>query len=149
LRTVVIVGWRSKAWKHPEPDDPCSVTVRDLIEEMQQSAMLDQVRVCSIGSDSGIGAVVKATCATYGVPFFEFKVWFQGGDQDSYISAYVARHASLIEVGDVFHIFVSDSRKSIIENLVERVKSSVHPYKLYGENGQVLEDRITRYEAVR
>ena len=142
MKTIVIVGWRSKGWRHPGSEDPCTGVVRYIIEDLQQSAMLEQVRVCSIGTDSGIGAVVKASCTTFGVPFFEYKVQFQGGSQEEYLSGYVARHAALLEVGDEFHIFVSGSRKSIIENLVERVKRSDCSYRLYNERGEVIEERL-------
>lgn len=135
-RTVVIVGARHRGWSR-------EVNHQALIESIiapRKEFYGQTLSVSSIGCDVGFGKATKEYCEEQGVKFFEFVVYFNGPrSKEEYTYAYLARHAALMEVGDEFHITVSQTRQSTVEDLVERVRASGKLYVLYDELNNVLE----------
>lgn len=100
----------------------------------------DDLTVISISCDTSFGRDVKVYCEERGIKFIEFVVYFNGPrEKDEYMAAYVARHASLLEIGDEFHIAVSQNRQALVEDLVQRVKSSQKPFALYSDKNEVID----------
>lgn len=62
---------------------------------------------------------------------------------------YVSRHAALLEIGDLFLIFVNNSRYAIVENLIARLEGLVannepnqgkaKPFAIIDEQGEIVE----------
>jgi hypothetical protein len=93
-----------------------------------------------MGCDLGFGRDVKVYCEEHGIKFAEFVVYFNGPrEKDEYASYYNVRHAALVDIGDEFHIAVTQSRMSSVEDLASRVKSTGKPYCLYDEDNKVIE----------
>ncbi len=136
MRTVVIVGSRHRGWTQ-------QIDHTGLIQEIidpRKAYYRDSLSVASIGCDIGFGKAIKEYCEENGVKFFEFVVYFNGPREKlEYKKAYQARHAALLDVGDEFHITVSKTRRSDVEDLVARVQMSGKTYVLYDEDNVVIE----------
>lgn len=113
----------------------------------------DELVVCSVGCDAGIGSIVRYACCHLlrirfvearaafpmqqnavgvPVPVFEF-----GKDEKEHMLR--ARNAMLAEIGREYFIFVADSRESAMEDLVQRVKTAGLPFVLYDEANNILD----------
>ena len=134
--TVAVVGARHRGWsREVNHSDLISMIIQPRKEYYKEG-----LSISSIGCDVGFGKAVKEHCEENGIKFFEFVVYFNGPRQrEEYAKAYIARHASLLEVADEFHITVTGTRHAIIEDLVERVRTSGKMYCLYNEQNEVIE----------
>lgn len=136
MRTVVVVGSRHRGWTR----DVDHLALIEAIIGPRKEYYGTTLSVSSIGCDMGFGKVVKEYCEENGVKFFEFVVYFNGPrEKEEYTAAYLARHAALLYVGDEFHITVSNTRRSAVEDLVTRVRESGKSYALYDEENKVVE----------
>lgn len=128
---VVIAGARNNAMNAPDQ-------IRTLIEK--RIAALGKIVVFTIGCDVAIGMAVKVACAILKVPMIEFSV-AAAHEVDHLLkeAAYIARHASLIAIGEEFHVYVSPSRFNSIEDLVADITTAKLPLRVYGNFGQILE----------
>lgn len=136
MRTVVVVGSRHRGWTR-------DVDHQALIESIigpRKEYYGNTLSVSSIGCDMGFGKAVKEYCEENGVKFFEFVVYFNGPrSKEEFRAAYLSRHAALLFVGDEFHITISGTRRSDVEDLVEQVRASGKSYALYDEENNVVE----------
>lgn len=136
MRTVVLVGSRHRGWSR----DVNHIGLIETVLKPRQEYWQHELSVSSIGCDVGFGKAVKEYCEEFGIKFFEFVVYFNGPrEKAEYTAAYSARHAALLDVGDEFHITVSNTRKSSVEDLVLRVQQSGKSYALYDEDNNVVE----------
>jgi hypothetical protein len=136
MRTVVIVGSRHRGWTRQIDH----ISLIQAIIDPRKDYYREGLSVASIGCDIGFGKAVKEYCEENGIKFFEFVVYFNGPrEKAEYTQAYQARHAALLDVGDEFHITVSKTRRSAVEDLVTRVQGSSKTYVLYDEDNTVLE----------
>lgn len=136
MRTVVVVGSRHRGWTR-DVDHPALI---EAIIAPRKEYYGSELSVSSIGCDMGFGKAVKEYCEENGVKFFEFVVYFNGPrSKEEFRAAYLSRHAALLFVGDEFHITISGTRKSDVEDLVERVRASGKSYALYDEENKVVE----------
>lgn len=96
--------------------------------------------VASISCDMGIGWILKNLCRMSNVKFVEFLSWKTPNlDREEYEMIHLARHASLVEVGQEFHLFMSHARSSHMEDLLKRIKSKDKPFTLYNEENQIFD----------
>src|ERR1035441_4303751 len=112
--------------------------VFDLIDELQRK-YADLV-IVSAGCDRGIGRFVKERCikGKRDVGFIEYAVYpWASMSSVRLAQVYIAKNATLVEVGEEFHVFVSAGREhGHIQDLVERVRSAKHqpPFTIYKES---------------
>lgn len=136
MYVVAIVGSRHRGWTR-------GVDHQGLIEQVlspRREYYGEQLNVVSIGCDVGFGKAVKEYCEETGIKFFEIVVYFNGPrSKDEYARAYNSRHAALIDCADEFHITVSSTRSTNVEDLIERVRSTSKPYAAYNEQNEVVE----------
>lgn len=97
--------------------------------------------VVSYGCDDGIGLIVRDLCEELKVKFAEANWYFHRKDRSKidYTKFYIARNASVIEIGDMFYLFVNKRRNSTVEDLLKRIlemkqfKNEDRPYVMYDE----------------
>lgn len=136
MRVVVIAGTRHRGWSRVVDHGGLIASIIEPRKEYYKQ----ELNVSSISCDVGFGKAVKEYCEENGIKFFEFVVYFNGPrERHEFTAAYMSRHAALVDVGDEFHVTVSQTRKSTIEDLVERVKRSGKTYALYNEQNEVVE----------
>lgn len=136
--TVVIVGPRHRGWSRSVNNGGL---IRSVLLERKEYYGSD-LNVASISCDVGFGADLKAYCEEAGVKMIEFVIYFNGPrEKEEYSQAYLARHAALVEIGNEFHLAVSNSRRSTVEDLVSRVKASGKPYFIYDEDNVLMESK--------
>lgn len=97
--------------------------------------------VISLDLASSVGVELKNLCQEMNISVAEYSVRLHRGmgSCGSMGLFYRARHASLVDIGDVYHIFGSLKRAADIEDLVERLKKSEKPYAVYGLEGDIVE----------
>lgn len=136
MYVVAIVGSRHRGWTR-------GVDHQGLIEQILAPRIAyygDQLNVVSIGCDVGFGKAVKEHCEETGIKFFEVVVYFNGPrSKEEYARAYNSRHAALIDCADEFHVTVSSTRSTNVEDLIDRIRTTSKPYAAYDENNVVLE----------
>lgn len=139
MHTVVIVGARHRGWKRSVDN---LAIIKGVIEgrQKQLGAHAHELNVASMSCDAGFGKDLRIYCEEEGIKFCEFVVYFNGPrERDEYNRAYRARHAALVEIGDEFFIAVLNSRKSTVEDLVDRVRNSGKTYVLYDDGNNIIE----------
>ena len=137
MHSVAIVGSRHRGWGKRAVDHTILI---DSILQSRKEYYKDALNVSSLYCDRCFGKAVKDYCEEQGIKFFEFVVYFNGPrEKHEYTAAYLGRHAALLEVCDEFHIAVSDTRSSTIEDLVQRVIASGKSYVLYNDNNEAIE----------
>ena len=93
--------------------------------------------IVSAGCDRGIGRFVRERCikGKRDVGFVEYAVYpWASMSSVRLAQVYIAKNATLVEVGEEFHVFVAAGREhGHIQDLVERVKSAKHqpPLTIY------------------
>ena len=97
--------------------------------------------VVSLDLSSSVGMELKNICREMSISVAEYSVRLHRGSGSigSMGAFYRARHAALMELADVCHVFGSLKRAADIEDLVGRLKESGKPYAVYGLEGEVLE----------
>ena len=109
--------------------------VFDLIDSLQRK-YADLV-VVSAGCDRGIGRFVRERCikGKRDVGFVEYAVYpWASMSSVRLAQVYIAKNATLLEVGEEFHVFTVAGREhGHIQDLIERVKSAKHqpPLTIY------------------
>ena len=147
MHTVVLVGARHRGWKRSVDN---MAIIKGVLEERrkQLGEHAHELNVASMSCDAGFGKDLRVYCEEEGVKFCEFVVYFNGPrDRAEYNRAYRARHAALVDIGDEFFIAVLNSRKSTVEDLVERVRDSGKTYVLYDDTNNIIEYRDALREA--
>src|ERR1039458_4214766 len=96
--------------------------------------------IVSGGCDGGMGRFVRERCikGKRDVGFVEYAVYpWASMSSVRLAQVYIAKNATLLEVGEEFHVFVSAGREhGHIQDLVERVRSAKHqpPSRIYNES---------------
>lgn len=150
IRRVVIAGSRHRGWVEgvpyieqtgkPEDGEFLNALLDRLVAQYGEN-----LAILSIGCDLGIGQQVRALCNDRKIHFVEITTKFSFSvPKPFYELIYLCRHAALLDVGEEFHIFVSRSRFSNIEDLVQRLQGSEASYAVYDEDNKLIEDRISR-----
>jgi len=138
-KRLVIVGSRHRGWKDNTPvrDQTGSETDRTFIEELlrrRHAECPDGILVLSIGCDAGFGFMVRDIATALGIPFVEYFSKFTGHiPKIQYEFIHLGRHAALVDVGEEFHVFITQSRFSNIEDLVVRLALDKLDAKIYDE----------------
>lgn len=106
------------------------------------------MRLCvvSYGCDDGVGLIVRDLCEELKIKFAEANWYFHRKDRSKidYTKFYIARNASVMEIGDMFYLFVNKRRNSTVEDLLKRIleikqfKGEDRPYVLYDEGCKVI-----------
>ncbi len=132
LYRVVIVGARHG-----------NNTSHDYIEGLMKGIVerLKNVIFITMGCERGVGQSVRSVCLVETYRLLQFEVFTKEVDAINCEVAFMARHHSLVNIGEEFHIFVSQSRQSNIEDLVDLVKQIEAPWKVYGNFGSIIENK--------
>jgi len=126
---VVVVGSREWAgdWAH--------LQVTQLLEELRQK--YSGLVVISSSCDQGVGYIVKQYCLKDRVTFqlieFYAKV-FAKLPRSKLAQVFYARNRALAAIGEEFHIFVDESRRGAMEDLVDVVKAENRPHTVHMPN---------------
>jgi hypothetical protein len=135
---VVFVGPRHRGWaKNASVDNSSTI---DSVLAPRKEYYGNDLNVISISCDVGFGKDLKAYCEERGIKFLEFVVYFNGPrSKPEYAAAYNARHASLLEIGEEFHVITSRNRQSNVEDIIDRLRLTKKPYAIYNEETEVIE----------
>lgn len=96
--------------------------------------------IISVSTDTQFGELLKVIATSRGFAMYELSVNVHNkGPRYLEELLYMSRHASLIELGKEFHVFVGRNRMNTIEDLADRVKQTGKKLVIYGYNGEVLE----------
>jgi hypothetical protein len=89
----------------------------------------------SVGCDKGIGKFVREFCITNKIIFAENRMKLEGDNipRSVFVQVFLARNASLLELGDEFYIFKGPYESGIVEAIIEPAKKKVgeHRVKTY------------------
>lgn len=133
---VVIVGARRRSEAEDEP-----LVYKILGEAIDK---YPQLKVISTSCDRGVGKIIKNKCLPLGEknpkPFFRFievtvRIYLLDGEEltkSEFASIFIARNATLVELGDEFHLLVDGEPKGMMADLLQRVKQRGAPYAVYG-----------------
>lgn len=146
MRRVVIVGARHRGWN---PKRSYATQVASQADELFVRNMLDNFRktygefaIISIGCDITFGKMVQSTCEDAGVPFIEVRIKrTKHVPKAIYEILHIARHGALMELGEEFHVFVTNKRISNVEDLVQRLELNPRErrlYRIYDEDLEVI-----------
>jgi hypothetical protein len=144
-KRIVIVGSRHRGWKDniPVRDQIGSETDREFITgllKQRHADIPDGILVLSIGCDAGFGYMVRDITTALGIPFVEYFSKFTGHiPKIQYEYIHLGRHAALADVGEEFHVFITRSRFSNIEDLVVRLQIAKADVDVYDEECNVIE----------
>jgi hypothetical protein len=145
MRRIALVGSRHRGWQdgvagvlqRGSPED--GAMVRHMLQEFRQRYP-QGFYLLTIGCDAGFGRMVKEACEAEKVGLMEAITQFNSHMPKPHFELlHLARHAALLDVAQEFHIFVTRSRISNIEDLVSRLKGGRVPYFLYNERCEVVE----------
>lgn len=135
---AILVGNRHLG-SNPRSVAMCDTIVSSILTDLMTKHGVG-LNVLSISCDTAFGKSVRVFCEENGIKFAEFVVYFNGPrERDEYDRTYKARHAALLDAGDVFHIVNNPKQVTTIRDLLERVKEANKPYYLYNEKGTVIE----------
>lgn len=139
MKRVVIVGSRHRGWKNFNASVADARLVQKILFAAIEAYGVDGFYVLGLGADAGFGEMVKRECVTADVSYAEFVLRFHAGAAGRDLELLsMARHAALMEMGTEFHIFVSKSRATQIEDLVQRCEGDAGvAYALYDEEQKV------------
>jgi len=133
VKSIVIIAG------HRLPNVPR--TVNPIIDNLVKAVQSGGGAVASVGTDQGIGALVKSVCLYHNVPFIDVHARILGIVPKSLIhEIFCARYSLLLTLGDAFHLFLSKDRVGLIEVLVNRVNESGKTSVLYNYDGEVIGD---------
>src|ERR1035437_5159832 len=126
---IVIIG----AKERNTPEDRQAVNA---LIEMAAVAYPGCVLITML-THEGVGLFVKAKCLE-GAPDFKYqlveisvRLYAKNLSKNEVSESYLARNASMFEVGDCFIYLASESRRGMIEELIpERVIPSGRPYRI-------------------
>ena len=129
---VVIVGDRSRT------EMPITQLVNEILDDCKQrySSLIVVVSSC----DKGVGKVVKSRNIDkhvlgkfeFDMMTLELKHYLQKDrSRTDYTVHWIALNASLIELGDEFHILTEEYPKSSTADLLKRVRAEHRPYATY------------------
>jgi len=144
-KRIVIVGSRHRGWKdnvsvrYQTGSEEDRKFVTELLKD-RRLACPDGILILSIGCDAGFGHMVRAIAQELGIPFVEYFAKFSGTiDKLQYEYIHLGRHAALADTGQEFHVFITQSRFSNIEDLVVRLQTSGADVKVYNEACQEID----------
>ena len=129
---VVVIGDLDRQTEEDENQ------VLDLMEELKNS--YSDLIIVSAACKKGIGLFVKQRCLKnknnpeFGFVEYDVKVWTPL-DEARLAKAYISRNPSLIEIGEVFHIFTSGKEKGHIPDLIDKVKNRKLPLVVHNREG--------------
>lgn len=107
--------------------------------------LLDQLRekyprlvVVSTGCDKGVGLLVKSYCLK---PENKNRIQFVEVSMRTYgelvrtqtAQLYLARNATLVELGEEFHIFDVAEKRSSVKDLIQRLQKTRLPFHLWDD----------------
>jgi hypothetical protein len=130
---VVVMG----AWNRDEVADI------QLVGQLLDSLVVrygDQLIIVTAGCDRGVGKLVKnrAMPQNKGAEQGEFafievstRIFIQDASKSTLAGIFIARNATLVELGEEFHLFLGRESKGAMQDLVERVERSGIPFALY------------------
>lgn len=141
---VAIVAVRHMDWntdaeaqRHRIIQDPVLETLLDRLISEHGPKLI----VVGMSSDKPFGQAVKAYCNAHRVNYIEpviFRFGEFGAAENIVIN--LARHSMLLELCSEFHVFISKTRATYIEDLVYRAKEARKKVRVYAVNGEVIED---------
>lgn len=132
---VVIIGARKRSELQDEP------LVHALIENLIDK--YPQLKVISTSCDRGVGKIVKNKClplgeknpkATFRFIEISLRIYLLEGEEltkSEFAQAFMARNATLNELGDEFHIMVDGEPRGTMADLLRRVRERAAPYAIY------------------
>lgn len=131
----VIIGARKRSELQDEP------LVHKLINSL--IGKYPQLKVVSTSCDRGVGKIVKNKClplgeknpkATFRFIEVSLRIYLLPGEEltkSEFAQAFMARNATLNELGDEFHIMVDGEPRGTMADLLRRVKERGAPYAIY------------------
>lgn len=161
---IVVVGARDrssvkKQYTYEDPDVAVELTSEEITEIQRVDkefirGVLTKMKgrfgmklcVVSFGCDDGLGLIVKLLCDELKIKFAETTWYFHRKDQTKidYTKFYIARNASVLEIGDMFYMFMNKRRNSTVEDLFKRIlemkqlKGEDRPYVMYDESCKII-----------
>jgi hypothetical protein len=126
---IVIVGARERKMVTKDSREPTAED-KQLVEDLLKNLSKRHGRrlhAISVGCDRGIGKTVRDFCIANKIIFTENRMKLEGEDipKSTFIQVFLARNASLLELGDEFYIFKGPYESGIIESLIEPAKKKV------------------------
>jgi len=123
---VVLVGARER--KENVKDKQI---VEDLLRSLwkQYGARLYAV---SVGCDKGVGKFVREFCMSNKIIFAENRMKLEGDNipRSVFVQVFLARNASLLELGDEFYIFKGPYESGIVEAIIKPAKNKVGEHRV-------------------
>lgn len=114
-----------------------------------------ELGILTYAGDDGVGKIVKELCIERNIKCGEQTWYFHGSNRWETAESgkcYVARSATMLEIGDLFVVLPDDTRHGIVEDLVSRLQTlrtleehgkpsalQARPYVVLSEQGAVLE----------
>ncbi len=132
---VIIIGARKRSELQDEP------LVNKLVDTLIEK--YPQLKVISTSCDRGVGKIIKNKCLPLGEKnpkaIFRFieislRIYLLPGEEltkSEFAQAFMARNATLNELGDEFHIMVDGEPRGTMADLLRRVKERGAPYSIY------------------
>ena len=124
---VAIVGEREREWSEED-----RVRVEEIIVELFNEHSLRLV-VVSVGCDQGVGKHTMDFCQQKSVKFAECRIKFQGTDfpRQFFGQIFKARNLSLLNVCDLFYVFLGPNPRGLVQEIVEPAKERVGPNRVH------------------
>ena len=123
---VVVVG--SREWTGEKAHEVIQKVLSDLRNKYSD------LMVITSSTDKGVGRIVQGIClkdkTSYSLTDYNVRV-YASISRVKLAQYYNARNATLLEIGEEFHVFVDQSRKGWFEDLVERVNALERRRPLY------------------
>lgn len=132
---ICIVGARKRSERQDEP--LINKLVDGLIEKYPK------LKVISAGCDRGVGKIIKTKCLPLGEKhpkarfrFIEItvRIYLLPGEEltkSEFAALFIARNATLDELGDEFHLLVENEPRGMMADLLQRVKRRGAPVAVY------------------
>lgn len=114
-----------------------------------------ELAILSYACDDGVGKIIKEICAQRDIKAGELTWYFHGDkrwETGESGRCYLARTATMLEIGDLFVVLPDNTRQGLVENLIERLKLlqtleehgkpselQARPFAIIDEKGKVID----------